>query len=339
LPVALDDVLRELSSAQAQHGVQSAIGQTDATLRQGGSDAIRALAADAPATLNPAGVVLEAFRGTNPDSDLTQLVTGLESLADAMNQTQGQFSSTVASLDRTSLAFGAGSSSLSQAIAIGPDTLRTTRAGLGDLKPTLGKLEQTSEDFRPSAKKLDSFLHEFGPVLHRSRPVISDLRDVMEDARPLLDELVSTADVGNDTIDDVKGPVFDRINGPIKDRIYANFVGKNEYKNGSVPIPTYQEVGYLLSGNSNVWKHYDANDAIARLEAGAGGNSIGGTKFPMSVEEYLETFGLQQPMGPNPAGRGPIPRLGKADPSKAHPGQAVPDVPQTASIPLLGGSR
>jgi phospholipid/cholesterol/gamma-HCH transport system substrate-binding protein len=339
-PVALDDVLREMSSADAQKGVRASIGQTDATLRQGGSDAIRALASDAPATLNPAGVVLGAFRGTNPDSDLTQLVSGFESLAEAMNQTQGQFSSTVSSLDRTTQALAAGSRPLADAIAIGPDTLRTTRAGLADLQPTLGKIQRTSDDFRPSARKLDSFLHEFGPVLHRSRPVISDLRDVMEDARPLLHELVPTADIGNDTLEDVRGPVFDRVNGPIRDRIYANFVGKNEYKDGSVPIPTYKELGYLLSGSSNVWKHYDGNNAIARLEAGAGGNSVGGTKFPKSLEEYLETFGLQQPPGPNPSGPGPIPRLGKADPSKANPGQDVPAAgPRTASIPLLGGSR
>lgn len=341
MPVALDDVLRELSSAQAQQGVRATIGQTDATLRQGGSDAIRTLAADAPNTLNPAGVVLGAFRGTNPDADLTQLVSGFESVAEAMNQTQGQFSSTVASLNRTTQALAAGSHPLTEAIASGPDTLRTTRAGLADLTPTLGKLQRTSDDFRPSARQLDSFLQEFGPVLHRSVPVIADLRDVMSDARPLLHELVPTADAGNEVLDDIKGPVLDRVNGPIKDRIYADFVGKNEYKNGSVPIPTYQELGYLISASANVWKHYDGNIAIARLEAGAGANSVGGTKFPKSLEEYLETFGLQQPPGPNPSGNGPIPQLGKATPGKANPRQDVPgrDSSGIAGLPLLGGSR
>lgn len=327
LPVYLDDVLLTLSGEDAKQGLRSTIGQTDATLRQGGADAIHALVADAPAALNPAGVVLGAFRGTNPDTDLTKLVTGLHSISAAMNRQQGQFSSTLASLDRTTTALAAGSGSLASAISGAPETLRVTRAGMDDLRPALARLRTTSEEFRPSARELDEFLHEFGPVAHRARPVFDDLRQVMHDARPLLDQLVPAADVGNDVLDDIKGPVLDRVNGPIKDRIYAPFVGKNEYHGGSVDIPTYKELGYLISASSNVFKHYDANNAIGRLEAGAGGNSIGGTKFPHSLEQYLEMFGMQQPLGPNEPKDGP---LGRIEPDKAKPSDA---------LPLLGGTR
>lgn len=338
MPVYLDDVLKDLSPARSQAGVRAAVGQTEATLRQGGSDAVRDLVTDSPANLTPAGAVLTAFRGTNPDSDLNNLVTGLESVSSALNQQQGQLSSTVRSLNLTSQALAQGSPALSRTIAMGPDTLRETRAGLADLRPTLDKLDRTSQDFRPSARALDDVLSDLGPTLHRARPVFGDLRAVVHDARPLFERLPDTSRVGVRTLDDIKGPVLDRVNGPIKDRIYAPFVGKNEYKGGSSPIPTYKELGYFISAFSNVFKHYDANGALARLEAGAGANSLTGTKFPMSLEQYLEKLGLQQPAGPNPPGQ----LLGKADPSKAAPTQVLPHdlVPDPKSeIPLLGGTR
>lgn len=336
LPVYLDDVLNTLSSARAQEGVRSTISQTDATLRQGGSEAVRDLATNAPETLKPAGAVLSAFRGTNPDSDLSQMVTGLRSVASAMTEKEGRFESLVRSMDATTNALAAGARPLSAAVATAPDTLRVTRAGLEDLRPALDKLRRSSEDFRPSARQLDEFLGEFGPVLYRARPVFDDLRDVLHDARPLMDRLVPTAGVGTDVLNDIKGNVFDRVNGPIKDRIYGPFIGKNEYKGSSNPIPTYKMLGYFNSAFSNVFKHYDSNGALARLAAGPGGNSVGGTKFPKSLEQYLETLGLQQPVGPNPSGDGPVPQLGKAEPERAKPQDALPKAP---SLPLLGGDR
>jgi phospholipid/cholesterol/gamma-HCH transport system substrate-binding protein len=337
MPVYLDDVLKSVSSKQAIHGLQTFIGQSDATFRQGGSDAIRALVTDAPATLRPAGTVLNAVRGTNPDSDLTKLVEGFESFSQALNQQQGQFSSTVRSLDLTTQALAAGSRPLADAIASGPDTLRVSRAGLADLRPALHKLKDTSEDFRPSARKLDDFLQEFGPVIHRARPVFHDLRDVLEDARPLLKRLVPTADHGTQVVDDVKGRVLDRVNGPIKDRIYSPYVGKNEYKGDDIPYPTYKEVGYFISAFSSVFQHYDANNAVARLAAGAGGQSAFFTKFPKTVEEYMESLGFNQPPGPNPSEKGPF---GSVAPGKADPKRDVPQLTgKNTDMPMLGGSR
>jgi phospholipid/cholesterol/gamma-HCH transport system substrate-binding protein len=180
--------------------------------------------------------------------------------------------------------------------------MRISRAGLADLRPALDKLRVTSEDFRPSARQLNKFLDEFGPVLHRSRPVFNDLRDVLDDARPILHDLVPVMDKGNNALDDVDGVVFDRLNGPIKHELYSPLKPQQkEYKGANSPYPLYADIGYFLSDASSVWQHYDANQAIARLEAGGGGQTIGGTKFPKSIEEYLEQFGLQRPIGPNPS--------------------------------------
>jgi phospholipid/cholesterol/gamma-HCH transport system substrate-binding protein len=307
LPVALDDVLTAISSKDAIKGVRTFISRTDATLKQGGGDAVRGFVSDAPLTLQPAGVVLNAFRGTESQTDLTRLVDGFEHLAEAMNRNNGQFSAIVRDLDTTTGALAAGSRPLSESISTGPETLRVTRAGMADLRPALDKLKVTSEDFRPSARELDDFLDEFGPALKKARPPFNDLRDVLKDLRPVLHDLVPTMDRGDEALQDVKGVVFDRLNGPIKDELYSPLkMQDKEYKGSNSPYPFYADIGYFLSNSASVWQHYDSNQAIARLEAGGNGQTVGGTKFPKTFEEYLEDFGLQRPIGPNPD-NGPLP--------------------------------
>jgi phospholipid/cholesterol/gamma-HCH transport system substrate-binding protein len=347
LPVYLDDVLGPLSGDAARQGTRAVIGQTNDLLRQGGTDALRGLAAEAPATLRPAGDVLGSFRGTQPDSDLTDLVRGFESVSAAFNQQPGQFSSSLASLDRTTAALAEGGQPFATGLRELPESLRVSEAGFRDLRPALHRLRRTSEDFRPSARELDDFLHHFGPVIDRARPVIHDLRDVLHDLRPLVHQLPDTAYRGNQVLDDIKGNVFNRVNGPIKDRIYAPFVGRNEYTGSSNNIPLYQELGYFISAFSSVFQHYDGNNAVARLEAGGGGQTIGGGKyFPRSVEQYLESFGLNYPVGPNPQQKG---ILGSVEPNRARPQENAPpiagqnsDLPHGANsqkLPMFGGTR
>jgi phospholipid/cholesterol/gamma-HCH transport system substrate-binding protein len=316
LPVALDDVLTAVSSDAAVKGIRSFIDRSDATLAQGGGQAIRGLVSDAPQTLRPAGVVLSAFRGTQPDVDLNRLVVGFEHIAAAMNKQPGQFSRIVRDLDATTTALGDSGRPLSQALSTGDETLRVTRAGMADLRPALDRLRVTAEDFQPSARSLDGFLQEFQPTLHRARPVFDDLRGVLKDLRPTLRDLDPIMDKGDHALDGLKGPVFDRVNGPIKDRLYSPLKGENEYSNSASDFPFYQEIGYLFSDASSVWQHYDSNNAIARLEAGGGGQTFGGTKFPSTVEQYMEAYGLQRPVGPQEQHRKDIPKQDQRAPDR-----------------------
>jgi phospholipid/cholesterol/gamma-HCH transport system substrate-binding protein len=316
LPVALDDVLGTVSSDAAVAGTRAFIDRTDATLAQGGGEAVRQLVTDAPATLQPAGVVLDAFRGTEPKTDLNRVVVGLQSIAAAVNKQPGQFSRIVRDLDATSTALGNSGAPLAAALRTGNDTLRVTRAGMADLRPTLEKLRVTAEDFQPSARALDDALEDFEPVLDRARPVFDDLRDVLGDLRPILHDLDPIMEKGDHALDGLKGPVFDRVNGPIRDRLYSPLKGENEYQNSASAFPFYQEIGYLFSDANSVWQHYDANNAIARLEAGGGGQTIGGTKFPSSIEQYLEAYGLQKPIGPQEQHRREIPQKDQRKPDR-----------------------
>jgi phospholipid/cholesterol/gamma-HCH transport system substrate-binding protein len=310
VPVELDEVLTPIDP-NAQRGMQSAIEQTDATLQQGGRDAIRKLVQEVPDTLRPTSVVLNAARGTDPGRDLPRLVTGLENFSADFTKRDGQLASNINDLHTLSATLAAESGPVAQSFASMPDTLRATRAGLIDLQPTLGKLTDTAPEFRDSARALDPLLKKLDPVLDRARPVVSDLRDVLDDARPMVEDLVPTADKATGVLADLRGPVLDRLNGPIIDRLNSSWHGTGAYAGGGNDHKLYEEIAYFNAVNDQVWMHHGRNGGWGRLMAGVGGNTAtGGSQFPRTLEQYLEAGGMEQPLGPRdatPAGARPAP--------------------------------
>jgi phospholipid/cholesterol/gamma-HCH transport system substrate-binding protein len=297
VPVELGEVLSALTPP-ARQGVQSSVSRLDATLHQGGKDAARSLIQDAPGTLRPTGDVLNAALGTRPETDLTGLVSGLRNTAAVLNRTDGQLDAIFTDLNRSTGALAAERQPLSGALANLPATLRTTRTGLGDLHGTLDRLISTATSLQPTARSLDSLLGKLDPVLDRTRPVVSETRDLVGAARPLVQELVPTVDSGTQDLANVRGPVLDRLNGPIKDLVLSPWKGTGVYAGGGNGHRFYEEVGYLGVNGAKVFQTHDGNGAQGRLMAGVGARTLGGAAVPMSLEQYLETLGLEQPLGP-----------------------------------------
>ncbi|SBW22844.1 MlaD family protein [Protofrankia symbiont of Coriaria ruscifolia] len=335
-PVELDHVLTALTP-DAQKAMQNTVGQLDATLQHGGRQELRELLNDAPGSLGPAGVVLDAARGTRPETDLTGLVTGLQQTASALTSKEGQLASIIDSLTTTSAALADERRPLAQAVATGPETLRTTRAGLADLDGTLQRLTTTAQAFRPAARQLDPLLAQLDPVLERTLPVVSDLRILLQDARPLVDRLMPTAQNATGVLTDVRGPVLDRLNGPIKDMVLSPWHGTGMYQGGGNDHLFYQETGYLLSHFDEVWKFHDSNGAAGRLMAGVGMNIPGGSATLMPLEEYLESLGLQQPVGPQEGTRQGAPGLIPPPAAGTKAGGLGPLLP-ALNLPLVSGS-
>jgi phospholipid/cholesterol/gamma-HCH transport system substrate-binding protein len=346
IPVELDRVLSSLSPP-AIRGIQTSVGQLDSTLRAGGKEALRDLLQDAPSTLRPTTQVAQGLEGTQPDSDLTSVVSGFDGVGKAFTRNDGQVARITDALKVTTAAFAAESGALRSTSAQAPETLRTTRAGLLDLQPTLRKLTVTADSFRPSARELDPFLAKLDPVLRDTRPLLSDLRPLLGDLRPTAADLVPTADKLNDALDDLRGPVLDRLNGPIRHGVFSPFHGTPPYNNGGDGnIPFYHELGYLISNLTGTFEYHDANGGAARLDAGVAGNTLGGSAFPRSLEEYAEKFGLQQPPGPQepppvsfplspPAPAPLVPPQGRHSPGLPK----FPPTPGAANqpLPFLGG--
>lgn len=297
VPVELDQVLSPINTS-AQHGMQGLFRHFDDTLAQGGSAAIRRFAEQTPPALRPTAEVLTAFRGTKPDQDLNQLVSGFEGFAAVLNRKDGQFANIIDSLNATTAALNVERQPIASTLHTLPATLITTRTGLADLQGSLDRLTDTAPKFRDSAQEFDPFLGRLGPVLHRARPVMRDLHDVLDDAQPLLRRLVPLVRRGNGVLDDIRGPVLDRLNGPIKHAVMNPWHGAGVYAGGGNNNTLYQEIAYLCVAFDQSWKFHDQNGPVLRLEAAENGDALtSGSQFPRTTEEMLQDHG-KRPLGP-----------------------------------------
>lgn len=313
LPVELDRVLGALTPP-ARDGIQTSITQTDATLAEGGTDAVRDLLATAPDTLDPAGAVLDAARGTRPATDLTDVVVGLQATAEALTRNDGQLDAVLRDLSTTSRALREGAEPLAASIGTSPETLRVTRAGLVDLRPTLDRLTATAADLRPAARELDPFVAQLDSTLAEVQPLLTDLRPLLTDLQPLVEQLVPVSEKATSAFQDVRGPVLDRVNGPVLEAVNEEWAGTGSYDgSGGNGHRTYEELGHLFHNASSAFGYQGPNGSLSRLTAGVSVNTLGGPGF--TLEDYLEQLMLQQPVGPQPGDAAVVPPAPIAPPA------------------------
>lgn len=323
LPVELDKVAKALQP-DALAGMKGTIVKFDETLAGGGTAALQRLAADAPSSLGPTGEVLDALRGTDPNHDLTNVVSGFEATARELAEPKGRLDSILSDLAATSAVFGNRSQDFSATLDELPDSLHTADRGLHRLNKTLDVLQDTASDIRPSARELDKTLKHLDPVIKRARPVVSDLRDVLDDARPLLENLVDNTSDLDDVLRDLKGPVLDRVNGRISDLILGSFHGSGPYAQTSTDKPVFEELGYAVA---------DLDRATIQTKDGSG------IAFqPMPQPEPGENV-IQN----NGQGRGETLERSVVDPLRINPPIQSPGTPPHASpghpqlLPMMGG--
>lgn len=272
LPVEVDAVAETLQP-EALDGARAAVTSFDATLEQGGTDALKSLLASAPDTLGPGAGVVESLLGTRPDVDLQQLVSGLQSTSSVLNRQDGQLDAIVATLQDTSNVFADTSQPVADAIAALPAALDTADAGLLRLDGSLDRLRDTAGPARESVQELDQLLEVLQPVLADARPVVTDLRFALEDTRPLVEDLVPAADGLTESLADLRGPVLDRLNGPIREQVYAPYQGAGPFANtSSGDSPLYEELGFMFSGlaKSGAWTDPDGHAVAFQPGPGVG---------------------------------------------------------------------
>ncbi|KAA9165982.1 MCE family protein [Amycolatopsis acidicola] len=284
VPVEMDKISRTLQP-DTLTSLQGDLRDLDGVLSGDGRTALQDLAADAPGALRPAGPVLQALQGTEPDSDLPNLVSGLEQTAAALTSQQGQLDSIVNGLDKTSDVLGDRSHDLSQAIANLPATLDSTTTGLSKLDTSLHKLGDTAGPARPVATELDTALQHLNPVLAKLRPLVNKTNNLLVDARPLVDELTPTAQQATAVLQDVQGPVLDRLNGPIKSTVLSPYHGTGHYEGSGTDDPFYKELAYLVTGMDRLAQVTDANGATIGYGIGLSPGTVGG--LPISLEQLF----------------------------------------------------
>lgn len=295
-PQELDRILEALPRP-ARKSLQATVKQLDATLANGGSDAIRDLLKSAPSTLEPAGGVLKAAQGRRPGVDLPQLVTNVNSLADGMTRRSGQLEDIVRSLHATTTVLAEQSQPLADGIASMPPTLRTARAALVDLRGTVDRLTTTAHSLRPTVRAVDPLLQRLDPTLDRALPVLDDLRSLMVDAEPAVRQLVPVTQRATRTLKPLKGPVLKRVNGPIAKTLLSTWRGTGPYRKSGGGMQAdhkfYEEIGYLVSNLDRASMTQDAQGATLGFQVGFNTRTVAGT--PLTLPELIEQ--LQQAGG------------------------------------------
>lgn len=289
IPVELDRILEALPRP-TRKSLQGVVGDFDDTLAAGGQDALKELLDGAPRTLKSGGVVVDALRGTRPDTDLSTLVVDLEAAARVLTRHDGQLGSIVDSLATTTSTLAKRSRPLADTVDTLPETLRDTRAGLSALGGTLDKATVAAGSFRPSARELDPLLTRLDPALVKAAPLVRELRPLLADARPVVERLVPTARRATTVLEDVRGPVLDRVNGPIARTVLNTWRGTGPYAGNGAGFQAdnkfYEELGHLVVNLDNASKTQDAQGALLSFQVGAGTSSVAGV--PLDFQGLLQ---------------------------------------------------
>lgn len=286
-PVELDSILENLNKPVRQ-SLQGTVGNLNNTLAGGGTDAVRQLTADGPATFQPAAGVLTAAQGDQPRDNLPKLVTSLESTATVVSHQSNQVGAIVNDLAATTGVLDQQRNALASTIGAMPPTLEHTRAGLHGLDGTLDELTSTATALRPTARQLDPLLQQLNPVLANARPVVSDLRPLLNDAQPAVQQLAPVARQADNILGDVQGPVLDRVNGPILNTVLNPYRGTGPYSGTGDGVQAghkfYEELGYMVTNLDRASQVHDANGASLNFLVGAGGTT------PTAGNKNLEWF-------------------------------------------------
>jgi len=286
LPVEVDDIAQTLQP-DALDGATTAVRQFNETLGAGGDKQLRRLLGAAPDTLAPGAKALAALRGTSPNTDLTQLVSGLDATAEVLTRREGQLQAILSDMDTTTSALADGSGALAASVDRMPATLDTVSAGMRHLRNTLRTLRNTAGPARPTVRELGATLRTADPVFERAVPVMRDLRVAMAGTRPLLRELVPVSARGTKVLNRLDGPVLDRINGPIKHAVLTPFHGTGPYRHTSGDAPFYQELGYMFSGLNATGAYVDDNGHFVAFQPGGGIGTVSGVG-PMTLEQMFQ---------------------------------------------------
>lgn len=286
VPIELDRVLDALQP-DVRESMRGTISNTRSALDEPSRTELKQLLAHAPASLRSMPAVLRALQGVSAPTDLSELVTGLESTARSLTRNDGDLDRALQGLSQTGAVLGRNGTAVRDAVEDLPSTLRTAREGLRALDGTLTELRSVSDAARPVVQQLDGALAEIEPALEQTAPLLRELVPTLRDLDPLVRELLPVSKDTAEIVDDVDGLPLDRLNGPIIDAVMSPWRGAagTQYEGNGNSTPLYQEVGYLFAGGSASGNMTDRNGSTLHFQPGAGPGSVSG--LPISFEQLF----------------------------------------------------
>lgn len=289
MPVELDRVLEALPS-KTRKATQRLLGNTDKTLKQGGTQNLRELLDVAPAVLPPAGTLLESMQGRNPGNDLPSIVTDLQDMAEVLVERDQLVSSMISDLDTTTAALASRRTEVARMVDRLPNALDAADRGLEQLNGTLELLDVSTEKLKPSVREIAPLLDELSPTIAEARPVLAKLPPITSGARKVLEQLVPAMPAATNVVDKVRGPVIDRIEGPVLAKLGSKWKGEGPYKHSGRGIQAdnyfYEELAFMVTNLNRSVLSRDSQGGVLHFQAGVGLSSV----QPLALDEALSAL-------------------------------------------------
>ncbi|KAA1394241.1 MlaD family protein [Aeromicrobium ginsengisoli] len=289
-PVELDRILEALptETREATRGVVSGLSDT---LDKDGRQSLRDLSDVAPPVLRGADTFLTAAQGTNPESDLQNVVGYLQDAAAVLSEQRTAVDGALTGLDTTSAALARSSTAIGRTIDLLPAALDNTDQGLGDLQVTLAKLEEMTDKLEPTAREAKDLIDALDPFVTAARPVVAKLPPITRDAIPTVRQLIPTVTSADGFIGDIGGQTIKKVRGPILDTLSRPWNGKDagaaEYAKSGTGIQAnnkyYEEIAYMVTNLGRAVMTQDQQGSLLNFQAGVGLGSVA----PISLEEAL----------------------------------------------------
>lgn len=293
VPTELDRILEALPRP-TRASLQGTVAQLDRSLRRDGSEALGELVEDVPKPFRDGGEVLVAMRGHRPDTDLSNLIKGVDSLATVLHDQRWELGSIVERGRITTEVLTRRSPELGAALDELPATLTTTRTGMVALRDTLAELRRTAPLLRPATEELAPLLEDLEPTLIKARPLVRQLRPLVRQLRPAVDGLVPIVDRTEQVLSDVRGPVIDRVNGPILDVVMNTWRGTGPYSNSGGGVQGdhtfYEELAYMVTNLDRASMTQDSQGSLLSFQVGVSAGTLAG--IPLNLPHLLEQLGL-----------------------------------------------
>lgn len=262
VPVELDAAV-EMLTGSAREAIRGDVKALDTTFNGPATPALRDLARTAPPALQSSAELLTALAGTEPKTDLTDVITGLESISRQLTRDPVALGDDLDGVDTFAATLDRQKTAISTTVANAPTTLRNARDGLAELSTILDKTTQVGESARPSVRSLTTLLREGRSDIDDIRPVVADLRPLMEDLDPTVRTLIPTSRSLSTVVDDIGSPVIDRISGPVLGTLNSPVAGKGSALG-------YQQVAYFFTTLNLNSMTTDRNGAMINFQPGVG---------------------------------------------------------------------
>lgn len=260
--VEVDDVTT-IFEGRARTGLTTMPGQLSKGLRDPAAlPALLDAAADASPALEQG---LRGLRGTTPDTDLRNLVTGAAATVTALDAPRDELRSLVAGAAATLGTTGARNAELRRTLAEGPGLTQQVRT-------TLARLDTTLEGADGLVGKLDRSAADLGPTLAALRPTLSSTASLLDRARPLVRTLrptvTSLARLGRTGL-----PLLDRLQ-PSLDRLDDTILPFMSRKDPITGKPTSAMIGGTAAGFGGAASQQDTNGHFIRFPASIGSENV-----------------------------------------------------------------